>query len=120
MEHHGILKKNLSATVRALRHRRKASLEEFSEELGIGRSTLQDIEAEKSNATLGTVQQIADQLGISPLVLLGELENPIQPQLEWEAVRSLGSFCDLPREEQRLLMEKLQKLSDLLQRERVR
>ena len=65
-------------------------------------------------------QQIADQLGISPLVLLGELENPIQPQLEWEAVRSLGSFCDLPREEQRLLMEKLQKLSDLLQRERGR
>ena len=117
MERKRTLKKSLSISIRTLRRKRRASLEEFSEELGIGRSTLQDIEAEKSNATLDTVQQIADQLEVSPLTLLGELEHPACSQLEWEAVRNLGIFCTLSREEQLLVMEKLQRLADILRQE---
>lgn len=43
---------------------------EFSCELGIGHSTLRNILHGQGNSTLGTVEQIAQNLGVAPQVLL--------------------------------------------------
>ena len=45
-------------------------MEECSCELGIGHSTLRNILHGQGNSTLGTVEQIAQNLGVAPQVLL--------------------------------------------------
>ena len=64
------LRKNLADSMAAIRTERKKSLSEFAEELSISRSSLQDILKGKSNPTLSTVELIAKQLEVDPLLLL--------------------------------------------------
>ena len=62
--------KNLTRNLRLVYQARRTTLEEFSCELGIGHSTLRNILHGQGNSTLGTVEQIAQNLGVAPQVLL--------------------------------------------------
>ena len=61
---------NLTRNLRLVYQARRTTLEEFSCELGIGHSTLRNILHGQGNSTLGTVEQIAQNLGVAPQVLL--------------------------------------------------
>lgn len=64
------LNQNLTRNLRLVYQARRTTLEEFSCELGIGNSTLRNILHGQGNSTLGTVEQIAQNLGVAPQVLL--------------------------------------------------
>ena len=64
------LNRALSHNLRLIYALRKQSLEDFSSELGIGHTTLQNILHQKSNLTLDTVDLIAERLRTSPYHLL--------------------------------------------------
>lgn len=64
------LNQNLTWNLRLVYQARRTTLEEFSCELGIGHSTLRNILHGQGNSTLGTVEQIAQNLGVAPQVLL--------------------------------------------------
>lgn len=64
------LNQNLTRNLRLVYQARRTTLEEFSCELGIGHSTLRNILHGQGNSTLGTVEQIAQKLGVAPQVLL--------------------------------------------------
>lgn len=63
------LNQSLTRNLRLIYRARRTTLEEFSCELGIGHSTLRNILRGQGNSTLGTVEQIAQNLG-APQVLL--------------------------------------------------
>ncbi len=64
------LRENLADSIATIRRTQKKSLSEFAEELAISRSSLQDILKGKGNPTLSTVELVADQLDLDPLLLL--------------------------------------------------
>lgn len=64
------LNQNLTRNLRLVYQARRTTLEEFSCELWIGHSTLRNILHGQGNSTLGTVEQIAQNLGVAPQVLL--------------------------------------------------
>ena len=64
------LNQNLTRNLRLVYQARRTTLEEFSCELGIGHSTLRNILHGQGNSPLGTVEQIAQNLGVAPQVLL--------------------------------------------------
>ncbi len=66
------LNERLSRNLRLIYALRRQSLEEFSNELGIGHTTLQNIFHHRSNLTLGTLETLAQRLGVEPLQLLSE------------------------------------------------
>ncbi len=75
------LQKNLADSMAAIRTERKKSLSEFAEELSISRSSLQDILKGKGNPTLSTVELIARQLEVDPLLLLSCSESEMRTTL---------------------------------------
>ena len=94
------LKQNLSNNMKTLRASLHRSLEEFSAEIGIGKTTLQDIEGGRSNATLETIETIAQNLGISPLSLLAAREAPAELLLSLAILRISEYFCKLSYSDQ--------------------
>ena len=66
------LNETLSRNLQAIYAFRKKSMEEFSSELGIGHTTLQNIFHRRSNLRLDTVEVIADKLNMTPVELLSE------------------------------------------------
>ena len=97
---HVKLKQNLSTNLRTLRSMRRASLEDFSEELGIGKTTLQDLEKGNGNPTLETIEHISQNLSISPLTLLSNRYDPHDLYTAQMLLSNIKTLCTLSREEQ--------------------
>ncbi len=72
------LQKNLAGSLASIRAEQKKSLSEFAEELSISRSSLQDILKGKGNPTLSTVELMAEQLEMDPLLLLSCPESEMR------------------------------------------
>lgn len=68
------LRENLAHSMNIIRTARQLSICEFSEELYIARSTMQDILSGTGNPRMDTVEHIAEQLRIDPLALLCDNE----------------------------------------------
>lgn len=88
--------------LKQMRKERHASLDRFAEELGIAKSTLQKYEAGKGNATLATVEMVAQKTGKSPKELLGLSEEDMVKAslltlklMDWFAALPVGSRTDL-------------------------
>ena len=64
------LQKNLSNVMNAIRTSRHQSISEFSEELGISRSSMQELLKGNGNPRMDTIELIADRLHVNPLALL--------------------------------------------------
>ena len=67
------IQKQLGATVRALRLKRKLSQDVFAERAGLHRAHVGEIERGESNVTLQTLKIIADTLGIRIVDLVRNL-----------------------------------------------
>lgn len=67
------IQKQLGATVRALRLRRKLSQDVFAEKAGLHRAHVGEIERGESNVTLQTLKIIADTLGVRIIDLVRNL-----------------------------------------------
>ena len=64
------ISENIAATVRAEMKKQNKSLLEFSQELGIARSSLQNYLREGSSLRADTIELLADHLGLSPAELI--------------------------------------------------
>lgn len=96
-----VLQKNLSAAMRVIRASRNQSITEFSEDLGIARSSLQDILNGTGNPRMDTVEYIAQQLQVNPLTLLSGTFEDEQLQTVLLLVHTIDAVSRLP-EDQRL------------------
>lgn len=110
-----ILQRNLSNTMRALRASRKQSIAEFSEEIGISRSAMQDILKGDCNPSLNTIQYIADNLKVDPLTLIASPYS--ESQLEYMTlvltlVAPFSNFSDASRREAAKLLHDLVLFAD--------
>lgn len=94
------LQQNLSNTMRAIRFARKQSITEFSEEIGVSRSEVQEILRGSSNPRLDTIQCIADNLHIDPIVLISSSITPNQLEVTLMLLKSFDFFHKLSSEEQ--------------------
>ncbi|MFQ7474073.1 MAG: helix-turn-helix domain-containing protein [Anaerovoracaceae bacterium] len=94
------LQQNLSNTMKAIRSIRKISITEFSEEIGVSRSEAQGILRGTSNPRLDTIQCIADNLNIDPLVLISSFSET-QLEVSLLLLKSFDFFSKLSSEEQK-------------------
>lgn len=108
------LKQNLSEKLKVLRHMKNTSLEDYSSELGISRSTLQYMESGNANSTLDTVEQIAKSLDIDAQVLLSSDITGSQLQTAMLLLQTLNSFRELPPEKRLAAAELFRELVMLL------
>lgn len=90
-----ILAKNLQY----IYHLRKSQKSEFSAELGIGSTTLQNILSGNSNVTLNTLELMAARMDISPLLLLSDQYNSQELGPAFLLLRTLDCFCALSQED---------------------
>ena len=86
--------KNLADHLNAIRLERKLSITEFSEELGIARSSLQLLLSGAGNPRADTVEFLADPLGTSPLWLLSSPQDAGKPA-EAMTPQQLNQLLDL-------------------------
>lgn len=96
------LQKNLSDSMNLIRAKRQQSITEFSEELGISRSSMQEILKGTANPRIDTVEHIAKQLQMDPLILLSPENvhaNPVMPLVQ--TIQMISSMN--PRQRQRFM-----------------
>jgi transcriptional regulator with XRE-family HTH domain len=74
------LQQALASRVRALRLEREWSLAELATRSGVSRAMIVQVEGARTNASLGTMCQLADALGV-PVQSLIEPENPANVQV---------------------------------------
>ena len=103
------LKQNFSENIRSFRTSRGSSLEEFADIIGIGKTTLQDIENGKANSTLDTIETIAKGLNVDPIVLLAERGTPKEFAVLLAILNINESFSSLSREKQLAAAEHMRK-----------
>lgn len=64
------MQENIAVSIRTIMERRKKSLSEFSEELGISRNALYDYIRGRGNPSITTLEHIAEKLELDPSVLV--------------------------------------------------
>ena len=70
------LNKNFSTILNIIKSERQKSMTEFSEELEISRSALQEYLSGSGNPNLTTIEHIAQKLNVSPcFLLLGDFKE---------------------------------------------
>ena len=108
------LRQNFSQNIHALRLARQSTLEEFSYEIGIGKTTLQEIESGKGNSTLDTIETIACKLQIHPLSLLSKDLTKESLPLSLSLLHFSEIFCCLPKTEQCKALKHFETLIQIL------
>lgn len=104
------LQRNLSNFMNALRTSKKQSITEFSEDIGISRSEMQNILKGNCNLRLDTVKYIADKLDIDPAAFFLSPYSESQCELALLFLQTLDCFWDLPPEKQSEAAELFHKL----------
>lgn len=112
------LKHNFSNNIKNLRIAKNFTLEEFADEIGVGKTTLQDIENGKSNSTLDTILKIADRLGMNPLLLLTNFQTSEEYILTMIIVQSIDRFCDLSETQQIEVVGHIRSIINLIMKDR--
>lgn len=96
------IQQNMADMMRAIRKQRRKSMVEFSEDLEVSTSTLQDYLKGKGNPTIKMVERLAQKMGVDPIALMSGVAKPEQYQIVL------------------LLLDTIQELSRLSQCKRVR
>lgn len=108
------MNQNLATNLRRIRKMNHATLEEYAFNLGIGKTTLQEIEKGKTNTTLNTVDLIAQNLEIDSLSLLSNEDYSFKFQLAKSLLDVLETYCNLPESERRVAGDLFCRLLDCL------
>lgn len=104
--------------MKAFRKLHRSSIEEFAEETGISKTYVQNVEKGKANPTLGTVQQIGENLGVPPVSLLMEEYSDDQFMVAYKLLETLDSFQKLDQERRKESVMLLDRLVRLLFQDR--
>lgn len=107
------LKQALAQNLKSIRKTRKESLMDFSREIGISKSTLQNIERGKGT-TLDTVECISRNLGIGTDVLLSCNLARGQLGIIVQLLQETNWFADLSTEDQSEYIAHLDQMTKLL------
>ena len=101
------LNKNLATVLNIIKSERQKSMTEFSEELEISRSALQEYFSGVGNPNLTTIEHIAKKLSVSPyFLLLGDF-NEEQLSAFMKMIDVLLLLSDLPSEKKKRFAELL-------------
>ena len=101
------LNKNLSTILNIIKSERQKSMTEFSEELEISRSALQEYLSGSGNPNLTTIEHIAQKLNVSPcFLLLGDFKED-QLCVFLKMIDILSLLSDLPPEKRKRFAELL-------------
>ena len=101
------LQKNFAVALRAIKERQGKSFAEFSEELSISRSILQNYVNGNGNPTLGTIDAMAQQLEINPTALVSDVFSPTQLDIVLLFLNTIREFTDLDDKQKLRIAEKL-------------
>ena len=99
-----IMRDNMALRLNEIRKERGLSITQFSEELGIARSSLQALLSGKANPRTDTIEYIADKLQLNPLCLLA-------------APSTSAASCSTVCEDMRRFLTVLEQRSELLREE---
>lgn len=105
------LQKNLSDSMTAIHANRRQTLTAFAKELGISRSSLQEILKGNGNPRIDTIEQIASQLKIDPLELLACSEDQLKIMLPLS--QFLDAICKLPDDKKQELLSAFNTIVEL-------
>ncbi|MBD5153113.1 MAG: helix-turn-helix transcriptional regulator [Oscillibacter sp.] len=100
------LNEGLAASIRALMKQKHMSLSEFSEEVGVSRSSLHTYTKGEGNPSTGTINHMAQRLGISPAVLANGLMDLDHREIALLLLDTIQGVAELP-EGDRLKMAEL-------------
>ena len=101
------LNKNLSTILNIIKSERQKSMTEFSEELEISRSALQEYLSGSGNPNLTAIEHIAQKLNVSPcFLLLGDFKED-QLCVFLKMIDILSLLSDLPPEKRKRFAELL-------------
>ncbi len=107
------LQKNLAISLGQIRAQKGGSVSDFSEQLGIARSSLQMLLQGRGNPRLDTVEYIAEKLQVNPAVLLCGCDVQEQVLALEYLLRTINSVSRLSEERQRQLAILLRELLSL-------
>lgn len=97
------LQKNLAISLGQIRAQKNKSVSDFSDQLGIARSSLQLLLQGRGNPRLDTVEYIAERLLVNPEVLLCGRNAQEQVQALEYLLRTINPVGGLPEERHRQL-----------------
>lgn len=103
---------NLSNNISALRNIRSLTITDFAKEIGISKSTLQEIEKGHS-PNLNTVECIARSLGIPVSVLISDTLPPTEMSALVQLFQHISWYATWSQEDQSALLELLCQISRL-------
>ena len=86
------VQQNMADIMRVIKQRENLSMAEFSEELGISYSTLQEYLNAQGNPTILMVEHIAHKLKLSPAALISGVFEPNQIEILLSLMESIQEF----------------------------
>lgn len=92
------IQQNVADMMRAFKAERNQSTAEFSEELEISRSTLQEYLNGTGNPSVSMLDHIAEKLGIDPMVLVSGSFSENRLEIMLLMFRSVKAVTELPAE----------------------
>ncbi len=98
------MQQNVARMMREFKEQRQVSLEEFSKELEISRSTLQDYLSGKGNPSVRTLDHIARKLDVDPLILVSGTFQPTQVNIVMMLFRTTKQVVAMPAEKRHELV----------------
>lgn len=104
------IQQNMAAVIRVVKDARGESLAEFSAELEISRSSLQDYLSGHGNPNISTVEHLADKLGVDPIFLLTGILPGDEMDSLLRMINQLGYLSRLGTDNRILFVEKLLEL----------
>lgn len=107
------IQQNLADAMRIIKERRNISLVDFSEELGISCSTLQEYFHGQGNPTILMVEHIASKLNLDPIALMSGVLEPNQIDVLLLFLESVQKVSYLPQYKKRQFVRLLRQMIEL-------
>ena len=107
------IQQNMADMMNVMKQKRGASMTEFSEELEISCSTLQEYLNGQGNPTIQMIEHIAHKLGLDPIAFMAGLVKPDQIKILLLLLESIQEVSQLPQPKKRKFAELLQQMIQL-------
>lgn len=107
------MQQNVAKMMRAFKEQRQISLEEFSKELEISRSTLQEYLRGDGNPSIRTLDHIAKKLNVDPLVLVSGSFKPNQVNIVMLLFRTTRQVVAMPAEKRHELVTLIVQIAEI-------
>lgn len=88
---------NMAEMIRRMKEYSGKSVGEFSEDLDISPSTLQEYLSGKGNPTISMIEHLAKKLGVNPLALVSGNIEPEQMQIVFLLLDTIQAVAALPQ-----------------------